>query len=119
MGSLVMGIREDLVASAITFLKDPSVARAPLEKRIAFLQSKNLTQEEIDVSLARADDGASVQNASAPDSYARQNQPLTGQPPPYGYGPYPSGYWQQTSPQLRSKAHIYGEERTDEEMQSA
>ncbi|KAJ4378055.1 peroxisomal membrane protein pex14 [Neocucurbitaria cava] len=47
-------VREDLITSAISFLQDPSVAGAPLEKRIAFLQSKNLTQEEVDISLARA-----------------------------------------------------------------
>jgi peroxin-14 len=80
-------------------LQDPSVASAPVEKRIAFLQSKNLTQEEIDVSLARASEDPShpsspTPQASTPSSYAYR-QP----PPPPAYGGYPpQGYWQQPPP---------------------
>ncbi|KAB8338725.1 hypothetical protein FH972_021670 [Carpinus fangiana] len=89
-----MAIREDLVTSAVTFLQDPSVANAPLEKRVAFLQSKNLTQEEVDASLARAGD-------AAPAGYAypqqQQQQVMRQAPPPYGYAPY-SGAWQQPAP---------------------
>ncbi|OMP81915.1 Peroxisomal membrane protein PER10, partial [Diplodia seriata] len=78
-------------------LQDPSVASAPVEKRIAFLQSKNLTQEEVDAALARAGGEAPPPSAvSAPSgpapAYGYQ-QP----PPPPGYGAYP-GYWQQPPP---------------------
>ena len=38
-------------------LHDPSVASAPVEKKIAFLQSKQLTPDEIDASLSRASQG--------------------------------------------------------------
>ncbi|KAF2473286.1 uncharacterized protein BDR25DRAFT_302241 [Lindgomyces ingoldianus] len=91
-------VREDLIVSAVSFLQDPSVASAPLEKRIAFLQSKNLTQEEIDLSLARAAEDPShsssqTPQASTPSSYAYR-QP----PPPPAYGAYPPGYWQQPPP---------------------
>ncbi|KAF2280040.1 microbody biogenesis protein peroxin 14 [Westerdykella ornata] len=92
-------VRDDLVASAVSFLQDPSVAGAPLEKRIAFLQSKNLTQEEIDVALARASDDTSHSaspspQASAPSSYAYR-QPHS----PPQYGAYSSaGYWQPAPP---------------------
>ncbi|KAK8194825.1 peroxisomal membrane anchor protein conserved region-domain-containing protein [Phyllosticta capitalensis] len=92
-------VREDLISSAVTFLQDPSVASAPVEKRIAFLQSKNLTQEEIDASLARAGEAASASVAAptasspAPQSYGYQQPP----PPPPGYGAYPS-YWPQPPP---------------------
>ena len=90
-------VREDLITSAVSFLQDPSVANAPLEKRIAFLQSKNLTQEEIDLSLARAEDP----NAAPPPPSKPAAQPSHGyrppQPPP-AYGPYPAGYWQQPPP---------------------
>ncbi|KAH8598974.1 peroxisomal membrane anchor protein-like protein [Bisporella sp. PMI_857] len=87
-----MAIREDIVASAVTFLQDPSVSASPLENRIAFLQSKNLTKEEVDVALARAG-GEAVPNYS---NYAPQQQ-VTRQPvPPYGgYQQYP---WQQPPP---------------------
>ncbi|KAF1987114.1 hypothetical protein K402DRAFT_393277 [Aulographum hederae CBS 113979] len=89
-------VREDLVNSAVSFLQDPSVATAPIDKRIAFLQSKNLTQEEIDVSLARAGDVAAGSVApppgQAPPNYAYQQAP-----PPPGYG-YQGGYYQQPPP---------------------
>ncbi|KAH7045977.1 peroxisomal membrane anchor protein conserved region-domain-containing protein [Macrophomina phaseolina] len=92
-------VREDLVSSAVTFLQDPSVASSPVEKRIAFLQSKNLTQEEIDAALARAggespppSTAVSAPASSAPPGYGYQ-QP----PPPPGYGAYPA-YWQQPPP---------------------
>ncbi|KAI9832902.1 MAG: hypothetical protein M1819_003932 [Sarea resinae] len=97
-------VREDLVASAVNFLQDPSVAISPLEKRIAFLQSKNLTQEEVDLALARAGEDAVPPSATAPPpstaNYPYPNQQVVRQqaPPPGGpYGGYP-GYWQQQPP---------------------
>ncbi|KAF2787430.1 hypothetical protein K505DRAFT_316710 [Melanomma pulvis-pyrius CBS 109.77] len=87
-------VREDLITSAISFLQDPSVAGAPLEKRVAFLQSKNLTQEEIDLSLARAADDAGhspgpTSQAAPPTGYAYRQAP-----PAPAYGTYPpQGYW--------------------------
>ncbi|KAI9663380.1 MAG: peroxisomal membrane protein pex14 [Alyxoria varia] len=92
-----MAIREDLVSSAVTFLQDPSVEGAPLEKRIAFLQSKNLTQEEINVSLSRAGD-----INSATSSTWNQSGYRTDQRPAFqqhnDFGPYSPGYWQQSTP---------------------
>ncbi|KAH8695360.1 peroxisomal membrane anchor protein conserved region-domain-containing protein [Talaromyces proteolyticus] len=89
--------REELISSAITFLQDPSVASSPLEKRIAFLQSKNLTQEEIDIAIARAGDETvqSTTTTTAPVGYSQQQSPVYRQsapPPGYGYPPY--GQWQ-------------------------
>lgn len=97
-------VREDLVASAVSFLQDPSVAASALDKRIAFLQSKNLSQEEIDVALARAGDGAQTENAAAPpppSQYPYQGQQMTRQPAGYGYGygPYQGGTWPQAPPE--------------------
>ncbi|PSS14930.1 hypothetical protein M430DRAFT_142195 [Amorphotheca resinae ATCC 22711] len=87
-----MAIREDLVASAVTFLQDPSVTGSPIENRIAFLRSKNLTQEEIDAALARAG-GEQAPNYS---NYAPQQQ-VGGQPQP-GYGGYQQYQWRQPPP---------------------
>ncbi|KAJ4305356.1 peroxisomal membrane protein pex14 [Kalmusia sp. IMI 367209] len=92
-------VREDLIVSAVSFLQDPSVANAPLEKRIAFLQSKNLTQEEIDVSLARASEDPShpsspAAQSSTPSNYAYRSPQSA---PPYASYP-PPGYWQQPPP---------------------
>ncbi|KAF1947628.1 hypothetical protein EJ02DRAFT_439849 [Clathrospora elynae] len=83
-------VREDIIASAVSFLQDASVANAPLEKRIAFLQSKNLTQEEVDVSLARAAEHPSALNSSPPSNAYRPPPPPTA--PAYGGYP-PQGYW--------------------------
>ncbi|KAK6429918.1 peroxisomal membrane protein pex14 [Oleoguttula sp. CCFEE 5521] len=84
-------VREDLIEGAITFLQDPSVASAPIDQRIAFLRSKNLTQEEIDVSLSRV--GQSPAPAQ-PISYAQQR------PPQQQYGSYPQQqYWAQPPPE--------------------
>ncbi|KAL6704348.1 peroxisomal membrane protein pex14 [Coniothyrium glycines] len=90
-------VREDLITSAVSFLQDPSVANAPLEKRIAFLQSKNLTQEEVDLSLARAAEDPSL----APSSPPPTSSPATyayNRPPPSAPAYPPQGYWQQPPP---------------------
>lgn len=101
-----MAIREDLVSSAVTFLQDPSVASAPTDKKIAFLQSKNLTQEEIDAALARVGDRSSTQpeQVTVQTNYTPQSQQVIRQPPPpssqqYEYNGHP-GYWQQPPPEV-------------------
>ncbi|KAL5338680.1 peroxisomal membrane anchor protein conserved region-domain-containing protein [Aspergillus crustosus] len=91
-------VREELISSAVTVLQDPSVASAPIEKRISFLQSKNLTKEEIDVALTRTGEDPSVAAAaSAATGYQSNPQQAVYRPPPpppqgYGYPPY--GQWQ-------------------------
>lgn len=88
-----MAVREDLVNSAVSFLQDPSVSASPIENRISFLQSKNLTPEEIDVALARAGGDNNASQANYP--YAPPQQ-VARQPPAYGgYQQYP---WQQPPP---------------------
>ncbi|CAE7214739.1 hypothetical protein PTNB85_06871 [Pyrenophora teres f. teres] len=91
-------VREDLITSAVSFLQDPSVASAPLEKRIAFLQSKNLTQEEVDISLARAAEDPSHPAPPPPQTSAVANNAY--RPPPAApYASYPpQGYWQPPPP---------------------
>ncbi|RKF58501.1 Peroxisomal membrane protein PER10 [Golovinomyces cichoracearum] len=66
-----MAIRENIVASAkahiLTFyvvLQDPNVAGSPIENRIAFLQSKNLTKEEVDTALSRSNCGVSLSSVA-------------------------------------------------------
>ncbi|PIA97965.1 Peroxisomal membrane protein PER10 [Cercospora beticola] len=89
-------VREDLVEGAISFLQDPSVASAPLEQRVAFLRSKNLTQEEIDTSLARVGQSPPPGTASQPPAQYRQPQynNYNG-----GYAQQPYGGWQQPPPE--------------------
>ncbi|KAJ5760787.1 hypothetical protein N7520_007943 [Penicillium odoratum] len=95
-----MAPREELITSAVTFLQDPSVASSPIEKRVAFLQSKNLTQEEVDLALSRVGEDPAAAAAAATgavSSPAPSSQQLAYRPPPqspqgYGYPPY--SQWQ-------------------------
>ncbi|KAJ5728354.1 hypothetical protein N7493_004684 [Penicillium malachiteum] len=96
-----MAPREELIASAVTFLQDPSVASSPIEKRVAFLQSKNLTQEEVDLALSRVGEdpaaAAAAAAAAGASSPAPSSQQVAYRPPPqapqgYGYPPY--NQWQ-------------------------
>ncbi|KAG0041538.1 peroxisomal membrane protein pex14 [Gryganskiella cystojenkinii] len=48
------GIREDILASAVKFLQDPNVQTSSLGKKVAFLESKGLTSQEIEEAMARA-----------------------------------------------------------------
>ncbi|KAI5198299.1 peroxin 14 [Aureobasidium subglaciale] len=83
-------VREDLISSA-----DPSVAGAPVDQRIAFLKSKNLTQEEVDLALQRA--GSEPPSASPQQSQVQSYQ----RPPPQQYNQ--NAYWQpppQAPPEL-------------------
>lgn len=75
-------------------LQDSSVSSAPLEKRIAFLQSKNLTQEEIDMAISRAsEEGSTVSPVTNPArGYGLQQQFYQGPPPP-GYSSPQYGQW--------------------------
>lgn len=80
---------DDLISSAVTFLQDPKVADAPLAKRIAFLESKGLSSEQVQVALQRAQseasssvqDGPSRSQGAADASYAPSRPPTT-------YAPY-------------------------------
>ncbi|PSR75985.1 peroxisomal membrane anchor protein conserved region-domain-containing protein [Coniella lustricola] len=98
-----MAIREDLVASAAQFLQDPSVAASPVENRIAFLKAKNLTEEEVQASLARAaGDGASTHQAYPSPQAPPPGAVIAGQPPPPPgyYGSYPPYGWQPPPPEI-------------------
>jgi peroxin-14 len=78
-----MAIREELVSSALTFLSDPKVQASPLAKRLAFLESKGLTQEEITEVLNRLNTQSSTTSSTpAPPvpQYASFGNPY-GQPP--------------------------------------
>ena len=46
--------RPDLIETAVKFLQDPQVKSAPLSKRLAFLESKGLTADEINLALLKA-----------------------------------------------------------------
>lgn len=90
-----MTIRENVVASAVNFLQDPNVAGSPIENRIAFLHSKNLTNQEIDVALARASNDPNFQ------TYTNHNiHQQTVHPAPV-LGRYQQFPWQSAPPPRR------------------
>lgn len=75
------------------------MASAPIEKRVSFLESKNLTKEEIDVALARAGEDPSAAAAASSKASEYQSTPQQAvyrppPPPPAGYGYPPYGQWQ-------------------------
>ncbi|KAI7284474.1 hypothetical protein KC345_g2203 [Hortaea werneckii] len=98
--------REELIQGAVTFLQDPSVASAPYEQKLSFLRSKNLTQDEIDASLARVGQAPSPSDPSSfyppPQPQYRPQQQQQQQPyPQYGSNPSqypPPAYWQHHPP---------------------
>ncbi|KAI0011511.1 peroxisomal membrane anchor protein conserved region-domain-containing protein [Xylariaceae sp. FL0662B] len=86
-----MTIREDIVTSAVSFLQDPNVVSSPIENKLSFLRSKNLSQEEIDAAFARTGISPAPAATSQPASGPIQQQPYQGQyqPQPYGWQPPP------------------------------
>ncbi|KAI5922809.1 peroxisomal membrane anchor protein conserved region-domain-containing protein [Camillea tinctor] len=119
-----MPIREDIVSSAVSckpirfmpkmhfiqqpsaiILQDPNVASSPIENKLSFLRSKNLTQEEIDAAFARtgsAPPPASTPVASAPSQQLSRAVPSQPQPQPYynQYQQQPVPYgWQPPPPE--------------------
>ena len=46
--------RSALLSSAVSFLRDPATANSPLAQRVAFLESKGLTPQEVEAALATA-----------------------------------------------------------------
>jgi peroxin-14 len=81
-----MPIRDELVTSALTFLSDPKVQSSPLAKRLAFLESKGLTQEEITEVLNRANN---PQPSSSTPSTAPSLPQYSSYGNPYGQPPEP------------------------------
>ncbi|KAJ3099190.1 peroxisomal membrane protein pex14 [Phlyctochytrium planicorne] len=99
--------REETIELAVRFLKDPKVQQSTLAKRIAFLESKGLTAEEIEdaVNRANASDSTSkptttAATSSTPVPQASPNLPSQQQqvnpplPPggPQAYMPYQQPY---------------------------
>ncbi|KAF9920295.1 peroxisomal membrane protein pex14 [Linnemannia zychae] len=84
------GKREDILASAVKFLQDPKVQASSLGKKVAFLESKGLTSEEIEEAMQRANGTtpAAVSTAVVPAQHPQQQMmPYPGQqvmmaPPP-------------------------------------
>lgn len=84
--SKVKDDRKDLFQSAVSFLGDASVKEAPLTKKIEFLQSKGLTQEEVELALREAQEKSNDKHSGSTFrelSGARHDEPIyEAMPPP-------------------------------------
>lgn len=93
-------MNEELINSAVSFLKDPQVGGSPLTKKVEFLESKGLNQEEIEEALKRANDNSTttssssssssvassnLSNATSSPSYQLQQQQQVYSQPPIDY----------------------------------
>ncbi|KAI8809045.1 peroxisomal membrane anchor protein conserved region-domain-containing protein [Cladochytrium replicatum] len=58
--------REDLIKTAVQFLSSSNVRSAPMSKKSAFLVSKGLTQEEIDIAVRRVSPSDVTPSLSTP-----------------------------------------------------
>ncbi|KAK6459061.1 peroxisomal membrane protein PER10 [Scheffersomyces xylosifermentans] len=57
-------MNEDLINSAVAFLRDPNVAGSPLTKKIEFLEAKGLSQEDVEEALRRVNEPNHSSSAS-------------------------------------------------------
>lgn len=88
-----------LVLTRATVLQDPSVSSAPIDQKISFLRSKNLTQEEIDASLARVGQAPAPQSSTPATAQSYPPAQYRHTPPQqYGYQ-QPPPYWNQPPPE--------------------
>lgn len=81
-------MNEELISSAISFLKDPNVQSSPLTKKIEFLESKGLNQAEIEEAMKRANEGQSQsqshgQSQPSQSSQSSQSNQLSNAPLDY------------------------------------
>ncbi|QLG72466.1 hypothetical protein HG535_0D01740 [Zygotorulaspora mrakii] len=60
--STVQKDRKQLLESAVSFLSDPSIKNAPLTKKVEFLQTKGLSQEEVEAALRQSQDQSKPEN---------------------------------------------------------
>lgn len=64
--TFTMALREDLINNAVAFLVDPEIADKPLAKKVEFLESKELSAEEIEEALSRANKHSGASSSSSP-----------------------------------------------------
>ena len=106
-------MNEELINSAVSFLKDPQVGGSPLTKKVEFLESKGLNQEEIEEALKRANDNSTTtSSSSSSSSVASSNLSNTTSSPSYQsqqqqqqvYSQPPIDYYNVVPPPLPEKS---------------
>ncbi|OWB75145.1 hypothetical protein B5S31_g5004 [[Candida] boidinii] len=99
-------IRKDLVDNAVEFLLDKSISSSPLTKKIEFMESKGLTQDEIQQALLKSQQPQQSESHIQPQQQQQQQQqqqvssPMTSTPssttsqqPPVRPPPVPEYYY--------------------------
>ncbi|KAF6008426.1 hypothetical protein HII12_004175 [Brettanomyces bruxellensis] len=74
-------IRQDMVNSAVTFLLDGTISDSPLAKKIEFLQSKGLTDDEVQEAIRQAQTSASGTKPSQQSLSKIAGSPAPNTPP--------------------------------------
>lgn len=87
-------MNEELIQSAVSFLKDPNVISSPLSKKVEFLQTKGLNEQEIEEALNRSNNSST----STSTSTSSTNSPTTttsqvSNNPPSNYAGAPLDYY--------------------------
>ncbi|KAJ1502282.1 hypothetical protein HMI55_002973, partial [Coelomomyces lativittatus] len=85
-------VRNPLVHSAVQFLVDPKVQTAPWTKRLAFLESKGLTPEEIQMAIETSKTVSSSSSSSSSSSPVPQSSTPT-LPAPVPFPMHPPTYY--------------------------
>lgn len=81
-------MNDELINSAVAFLKDPNVASSPLTKKVEFLETKGLNQQEIEEALKRANGqstAASPPSSSPSNTYSSYSDAAPAPPAPLDY----------------------------------
>lgn len=68
MTSAVPEDRRELFRSAVAFLNDPNVSDAPMNKKLEFLQSKGMTQDEINKAIEEAKSNGNTVSQTSTES---------------------------------------------------
>lgn len=87
-------LRPDMVASAVSFLRDDKVQQSSVSQRVQFLESKGLTADEIDEAMRQTGGSIGVNAVAGPSHaaapYAAQAQMMQQQPMYYNPGAHSS-----------------------------
>lgn len=77
--------RQEMVQSAVSFLSDPKVHSSSVAQRIAFLESKGLSSQEIDEALRQVGlgGGGGGEANRGPANYSQQRSPYAAVQQPY------------------------------------
>lgn len=67
-------MNDELIKSAVAFLRDPNVSSSPLNKKIEFLQSKGLNEQEVEEALKQANDTAVTTSPTQQTNYSHPPQ---------------------------------------------